>query len=492
VPYYNLLGDREAKAASSEIYKKYIRKYLQAKGYLFKSDSKIEGHLPDLVFIDITNETYREIWVEAKWSDFSFNDDNFLAEFSRYLVSYFRKPIEQRFRFMIFVRKTRNVRFHKNLLIKLNEEEILGIISKTKQHVKLDEDIELFEKLGVDDLKSFFGKIELYQADIDALKIRTEQLINKEFDPSNIFSKYDSLIETSYLIEEKDTVLANLFEIEGLKTIWQAHTNYRSSEEIFSNIGFAPPFVLYGGNIISLYRFNEENELSNLVDINTITEISVSDWIRYKDKKNLLYNLLIKTATKLCRLRGMISDNKSRWFYPLKNSLEVPRIKKWKKGNRTYQRIVAKPMLKDGKLNFCYHMSVIFKTYNEKNKLYFSIIPQKTFTLDGIKPVSSVAYERIERKYRKPMMGYNQNALNDVFFWYYILFEHYDIYSDPLNMTERQREFQYHTRKILRKLNVQPIYRMVINHKPIEDPNNLQLFNKIADYEITDFLGDEK
>ena len=491
MPYYNLLGDREAKTASSEMYKKYIRKYLEAKDYLFKSDSKIEGHLADLIFVDTKNEKYREIWVEAKWSEFSFNDTNFLAEFSHYLISYFQKPIEQRFRLMIFVRKARNETFHKNLLVKLNEKEILDIISKTRKHVKTDVDIETFNNLGIDDLRSFFGKIDLFQADINALKIRIEQIVDLKFDPSNIFSKYNNLIDPLYLKEEKDKVIANLFEIKGLKTIWIAPTHCKSPKEIFDNVGFAPPFVLSEGNIISLYSFNRENELSNLIDINSITEIEVSDWITNLDRRNMIYNLLNRTAAKICRLRGMVSDNKNRWFYPLKNPLELSRIQSWKKDKRTHLRKAVRCMSKDGKLNFCFHISVIFRTLSINKEIYFSIIPQKTFTKDGIEPVTPKIYERIERKYRKPMMGYNQNALNDVLFWHYVLFEHYEIYSDPLKMSEKQRENQYHTRQILQKLNVQPIYAMEINKKPIEDLKNLQLFDKIVDYEITDFLGDE-
>ena len=123
-PFWNFYGSRESSNAHSELFKDKLIEYMQIKGYTRYENSKIEGCLSDLIFINHDLFGNTETHCEVKWDVFSLGDAEIRKEFNKYLLLYLRLPQSHKFRFMIVTRKLASSRFNLRIFEKYKETEI--------------------------------------------------------------------------------------------------------------------------------------------------------------------------------------------------------------------------------------------------------------------------------------------------------------------------------------------------------------------------------
>jgi len=105
MPIYAIGRERESLIYSGEAYKRAVRKYLKSLGYSQTTDSYVEGHFPDMVFVNSSVDPGRVFYVEAKATKVSLSQKNFCGEILNYFLQWLRTPREKRFKLMIFVQE---------------------------------------------------------------------------------------------------------------------------------------------------------------------------------------------------------------------------------------------------------------------------------------------------------------------------------------------------------------------------------------------------
>ena len=99
MPLFRFRGRREALTINSEIYKKKIIEYLEARGYFVIASSEVESIFPDVIFRHQFSSI--ENWLEVKATSVSLENVDFLKQLSDYLVEYLRRTEENRFKFWL-------------------------------------------------------------------------------------------------------------------------------------------------------------------------------------------------------------------------------------------------------------------------------------------------------------------------------------------------------------------------------------------------------
>ncbi len=100
---------REATIFSAEQYKAAVRKYMESLGYAQTTDSFMEGHLADMIFVPVSERPgSKEVWLEAKATKLSLSDRSFMDEICSYLLQWTLRTPASRFRLMVFVETLSN------------------------------------------------------------------------------------------------------------------------------------------------------------------------------------------------------------------------------------------------------------------------------------------------------------------------------------------------------------------------------------------------
>ena len=110
MPFERLGKVRESLTINSELYKKHIIRYLEARGYYVKASSDVEGTFADTI-LTRKGDT-RDYWLEVKATTISLNDSDFLEQLAKYLASYLSRTKENRFRMIIACYQTINTAFY--------------------------------------------------------------------------------------------------------------------------------------------------------------------------------------------------------------------------------------------------------------------------------------------------------------------------------------------------------------------------------------------
>lgn len=324
----------------------------------------------------------------------------------------------------------------------------------------------LTKGLKLDEIKHY--RDMLYENIEEVLQKYKEDLVkNHQEDDSNwVFEKYRNLKEPNAIEKKKDILIGNLIKIQGFEKIWRANSTCNTYLEVRDRVNYPPPFSLYENWLISLLPFNDKNPLKEIILLESVEPIIIEAWKKEDNLRNILIQILNTSIIKYCQLRGLYYDKEhNRWYYPEKTG-EKSIPMKWVKNGNVNERYIVKCQKKEEEINFFFHYAFSMKTVYIENKFYYFIIPEKVFTIDGINLVESDQYRNLEEKYRKSIMGYNPNQLNDVFFWKYFLFEDPQIFCVPLIQSEKEKAIQKETQKILKIINPSSLSRLLMNKRP--------------------------
>jgi hypothetical protein len=158
---------RESTVLKSEDYKSAVRDYMESLGYAQTTDSSIEGHLPDMVFVPPPDRPWpKAVWVEAKAFKLSLGDRQFVEETCGYLKHWLNRTRNSRFKFMIFARDLHALSKWSQIWdSEISEDSVLGWLKGSRQAS------ELISKYPIKEIIGFFSETEVYQADVADLRL---------------------------------------------------------------------------------------------------------------------------------------------------------------------------------------------------------------------------------------------------------------------------------------------------------------------------------
>lgn len=161
---------REATTKKGENYKLDVSAYMRSLGFGQTTDSSIEAHRQDMVFLPMDDRPVRqEQWVEAKSTELSVTDASLAVEFKAYLGEWLLRRDAARFRLWIFVKKLKNqAKWHTIFGDDLTEDAVTEWLAKTAPAAPAIE-----ERIAKADLRlviSFFSEAQVVEADADTLR----------------------------------------------------------------------------------------------------------------------------------------------------------------------------------------------------------------------------------------------------------------------------------------------------------------------------------
>jgi len=482
MPLFNLKGSRESNITHTETYKKVVIDYLSIKGFIPIKDSAIDGCLSDLILINREIQGQIETHVEIKWDDFSINQKKFRKEFAEYFLLYLRTPRLKRFKFVIFAKNIENINLHFKLFDHLDLNEIKDQCKKIED-VLIGEDLEYFKQVDISDKVEFFSDTSLYQGDVTELKMTIAAELGAYPDENDIYLRYSTLEENCNIKNDKDKIFSNIKEIKNIKAFWTADTDFNTEREVLEILEYPPPFYLYENKLLSLYPFEDYNNLTNIINESTIQKINIDEWMEDEDKKHVIIALLNKMCHKFCQLIGLYKkEDEYIYFYPaFENEMQATEswIKIEPKGKKMTERKSNRLIFKKFKemtLNPYYiHFAVNFEVINFDKKLFFIIIPKKVFTSNGVEQLEGKKAKKIqETSFINPLFTRNRNLLLEQLFWAFTLFlspklrEKHIIYKN-----EKDKQIQFHISKIIKMIGKDYFELFDLNKKPVIDDDEI-------------------
>ncbi len=210
----------------------------------------------------------------------------------------------------------------------------------------------------------------------------------------------------------RETLYINLLKVQHLpETIWSASTEFGYKREVFEALQREdlPPFILKEKKLFTFSDLNnEENPLREIIDVSMISSVKTEDWIKDKNKRNYLIELLNVTLKQYCRTLDLSFDEKTKRYYFTKEIKEF----RWRKGGREFRRTVVRHDKKNG---IYVHRAVKMRFTILDDEIYLIVDPCLLISYDGYKPAKD---EEVKSKYSHVFAGYrNKDYQNDFNFW---------------------------------------------------------------------------
>lgn len=426
MPIIRIGRERESLTYTGEAFKNAVRQYLESLGYSQTTDSYIEGHLQDMVFVNRDIDPGRLFYVEAKSTKVSLRQKDFCSELINYLFLWLRTTRENRFKFLMFIQEESNFLWWKAIFgDETDETSLREWIVENKVHLSDEKQLE-FEKYPWNEIVLFFRETYVYIGPAYRLEIAAEE--KRKTSALSPPRKARNLLEESErrnnLINRKCELVSNLIEIELPESITVVKTKYRYPAEIW-NV-FEHPFKLEG-NI--LYTFCPPDK--NLFDGIALGEPeTIETQILKSSNPQKLVTLINYHLSKVLRIRGMKKYKDLYFFLPYYDGDTI--ADRYIDGINGKPRRVARPMFKkveddaegsNSELNFVYHSGVEVFAKIYWNQCYIQISPVKHYTSDGRIPIEGEFRDRLDRHFRNPLYNRNSRHLSWIKFWKYYLFE---------------------------------------------------------------------
>ena len=270
MPFERLGKLRESLTVNSELYKKHILRYLEARGYYSKASSDVEGTFADVILTRKGDK--RDYWLEVKATSVSLGDSDFLQQLAKYLAAYLSRTRENRFKLIIACYQTVNVPLIKAVYDQFDPKAISEILAKM---LALSDSVTrtIIEQANSEDPKKFFEDTDIKEVDLMYLLSAEEKV--KPTPPSK-----PTLSEVEYAskvteefgdvlpLKGEDKMFLNIFKLEIPSRMHSAKTTYRSSADIFEEKPDVP-FPVFdldnNGKICSFTELTRENPLYDFV-----------------------------------------------------------------------------------------------------------------------------------------------------------------------------------------------------------------------------------
>ncbi|MCX9012281.1 MAG: hypothetical protein OIN66_14315 [Candidatus Methanoperedens sp.] len=420
MPIIRICRERESLTYTGEAFKNAVRQYLESLGYSQTTDSYIEGHLQDMVFVNRDVDPGRLFYVEAKATKVSLRQKDFCGELMDYLFLWLRMPRENRFKLLIFIQEESNPRWWDAILgNEIDETMLREWIEENKFHLSDKKQLE-FEDYPWIEMLSFFKETYAYTGPAYRLEIASEE--KRKTSAISPPRKAKSLLEESErrnnLINEKCELVSNLLRIELPEYITIIKSKYKHAEEIWGS--FDHPFKLEG-NI--LYTFcPPDKSLFNGIALGEPETLETRTLMSSNHQR--LVTLINYHLNKILRFRGMRKYKDVYFFEPFYDDNKI--VDRYIDAMNGKPRRVARPIFdnkNNSELNYVFHSAVRVNAKIYWDHFYVQISPVRHYTSDGRIPIEGENRDRLDRYFRNPLYNRNSTYLSKIKFWKYYLFE---------------------------------------------------------------------
>lgn len=435
---YSIGKSRESLNFTSEEYKKYIRKYMESMGFCQMTDSFVEGHRSDMIFVNPKLSIDKLFYVESKATRLTVNNQDFARELLEYFVEWLNLN-DYKFNLYLFVKQLANKKDFSKLFENYDDAYIKKWVNKHKKRLPIDKQ-KIIEKANDNDILKFFSQVILYEGDIEKLrsaieKKKTDSILSIDRQAKKLLQETQRRIKP---IQQKNILFTNLVSFSPPTVFFMGHSKVKTRKEIFQyfeNAGKAiPPFTIDPESQY-LYTFCPLDSNNNLTEI--IDGKIMQDYFNESRDPRFRIWLINEHFKRMFFKKGLrrVSDSSIYFFECFKDG---DRYNDRTCPNYTGdEKVVSHPYYKldkDGKetseLNFIYHHAANISPKIIWNKYYARIIPVKIYTNDGHTPIEGLSKDIIDRLFRTSLYNRSQNKLYEIKFWAYHLFQSMN-YTDP-------------------------------------------------------------
>ncbi len=394
---------RESTALPAEDYKAAIRDYMQSQGYAQTTDSSIEGHLPDMVFVPPPDRPWpKSVWVEAKAHKLSLADSQFVEETCGYLKHWLTRTRNSRFKLMIFARDlTAPSKWGRIWDVEISEESVLEWLKGSRLAN------ELVSKYSIKEIIGFFSETEVYQADKPELRLAVsarEKMGTAAMEArSRARQAAESMEQRARPILKKSNLIGNLLQFTPPQNYLVMEIDSIPRNELketlkHSRLPYAYPKK---GQLLTLDTNESSTQFEPLHPKNT-ERLSIAD------PKTPLPRGFSELMNSSFERRASVKKQRilpwRNWYFFLgdeETKQGVPRVIETQSG-RTMQ--VARPMFKgtgkERKLNFVFHHAFKMR-YRKLWRTYFvGLGLRRLYTDDGRAVIEGDNASKIDAKFR--------------------------------------------------------------------------------------------
>ena len=466
---------RESLNWSSENYKEAIREYLDTEGYSQISDSFIEGDLADMVFINPSLAVGEKTLVESKATTIGSSDEKLTLEVVKYLVEWLKLDPQERFKFFIFAKGiTKKGEFKKYYGSNCSKKSVQGLIDRVQG--KLDKNgQEIIETADLEEIFSFFRKIEIWEGTYEVLKAAAAS--KKKYSKLSLEGYANNLItevtRRSQPIQKKTTLVSNLVEFTPPKVYYGLKVKYTDSKSIYKHYNdmgkHVPPFLIGRNDLV--YTFHDlkfENPFADIAEGDPI-EIELDEG---KNDQYIVW-LINQHLRRLFFLKGIrrTPDSNIFFFEPLRDEsgkleTRVCINQHGKEKEVTIPYYIGEED-QEKTLNFVFHHAVEATAKKYWDRWFIELWPRKEYSPDGIHLFVGDTKSAIDNKFRNPLFNRSSNRLSSIRFWRYYLLE------SEFDGTESE--------KWLRNFRFGNFWETIFGWKPVTNPSNQALLEEYGD-----------
>ncbi|MBI4258117.1 MAG: ATP-binding protein [Thaumarchaeota archaeon] len=221
----------------------------------------------------------------------------------------------------------------------------------------------------------------------------------------------------------QETLASNIFHVKKIpENVWRGETDFTTKDAVYrflANIPVPEPkipkFILRERRILTFSLLHDgANPLRAAVSSQTIDFVKTLEFLRDRDKSNWIIDLLNSCLRKHCEERNIsYHADSGRYYYRMPKGERRLR-QKYKLGNRTYPRTVAKYDY-TAEEETVIHNAVDFHFTELGSEVFLVVFPGLLFTSDGSHVVSNSFTAR--RATELLHNQYNQSILKDIRFW---------------------------------------------------------------------------
>jgi len=437
MPIHSIGKQRESLTFSSENYKALIRKYLDTMGYSQITDSFVEGHLSDMIFINPNISIQRKTYVESKATNISIADEELSKELLNYLAEWLNLPENLRFSLFIFTKKINNKKEMEKIFgAKYSVTALRNWFNKYKKKVS-DTSKNILLKANFKDVVAFVSYVEIFEMDIQQLTAVIEEK-NRHSDLSLEAYAKNLLVEVKRRgkpIRDKTTLISNLVPLTIPDKYYTVKVKFETKKDLhgyFNKKKIEIPPITF---------FPEKQTISTFADITKDTALSEittekpqSITITSETSEQFVIGLINQHLRRVFWKKGLRRVKDLNVYLFECRKIEDKFVIRTCENSKGKEKEVSIPEYKevDGekKLNFIFHHAVELQPKKVWDKYYILITPRKEYTLDGFTPIEGNVKDAIDRKFRNPLFNRSSNILSEIRFWNYHLFES-DYYALP-------------------------------------------------------------
>lgn len=431
VTIHFLYGRRESLQGKSEAYKKSIREYLESTGFSQTADSRIQGTLADMSFVNPATDPGKKFLVESKAEVVSLKS----KKFARELIAYFKlsKQIgsEDDVRFKLFAQGVKRPTEWESFFSEKDNSEIVKQWCSWYNEKCLEEGERELNEDDVREIAQFFTKSEVIVGNV--VDLQQAVLDNQSVSDLSVTKMAKNLLELvdrrTSPVSAKSKLIMNILPITVPQNYYSCKSTARNKQEIYDGLKdkIIPPFLFTKTQeVLTFSDFDQDNPLSGF-----ITGLSTELKTKELQQQNPAFSAQLVNVhlRRIFWNRGVYRDPKADIYYfpMLDKTAERRDILDYRKMKRSVvRRIVYKrdtPFHKIGETNFFFHRGVELRTPTYWRVSFVELIPRRYYTLDGEHWTDGKIRARIDRRFRNPKFDRSRTRLGLMKFWRFIMFE---------------------------------------------------------------------